>query len=212
MKTKITKIELIKLGDLYPLELSRIEKFGSNSKIFRIEKISENLNDEILQETSITLINSKFINFPVEQTGIDFTVVIVNRPLEGNYFTQRISNKLIVVSIFGLDSLNIHEGITLEMYVNRLLLSFTTIYQYYGELHYSANDLMQTNSTGCLFDFCKYKPQIASFFIEPKLSSAVINALSSKTLPENYINNLQNEIKTLKISNYYFHVLLFPFF
>ena len=63
---------------------------------------------------------------------------------------------------------------------------------------------MQTNSTGCLFDFCKYKPQIASFFIEPKLSSAVINALSSKTLPENYINNLQNEIKTLKISNYYF--------
>ena len=90
MKTKITKIELIKLGDLYPLELSRIEKFGSNSKIFRIEKISENLNDEILQETSITLINSKFINFPVEQTGIDFSVVIVNRPLEGNYFTHSI--------------------------------------------------------------------------------------------------------------------------
>lgn len=199
----MTKIELIRFGDTYPVNFQKIKNFSNKSSIFKIINILENNNPEILNSEILRIYDKDFESLTKLKTDADFTVVIVNRPLEDNFFSRRISNKLIVISIFGIETLNIHEGISLEMYILRFLLAFTTIYNVYNELPISANKLMQKNTSGCLFDMCIYKPQIATFFRNPKLSSAVVNTLTSETLPKNFLNNLKKEIKLLKIENYY---------
>ncbi|MBA7537782.1 hypothetical protein ES705_35381 [subsurface metagenome] len=108
-----------------------------------------------------------------------------------------------MVSIFNIESLNINEGITVEMYLTRFLLAFTTIYHAYNGLKNEAYELMQKNATGCLFDFCQYKPRVAMFFRQPKLSADVVNKLEKKTLPQNYLKSLKKEIGKLKIGIYY---------
>lgn len=197
------KIELIQLGDTYPVDFQKIQNFGDSSSIFAIASISENNNAEILNRETIRLSDNDFDFLTKRQTIADFSVVIVNRPLQGNYFSRPISTKLIVVSIFDIDTLNIHEGISVEMYINRFLLAFSAIFQAYGGLSPQATELMQPNSTGCLFDKSIYKPQIAIFFRRPKLSPAAISLLKSKTLPQHFLEDLQNEIKKLQIGFYY---------
>lgn len=197
------KIELIQLGDIYPVNFQKIQKFGDNSTIFKIATISENNNAEILNREIVRLSDADFNFLVVQQVTTDFSVVIVNRPLQDNYFSRPISEKLIIVSIFDIESLNIHEGISVEMYILRFLLAFSTIFQVYKGFSQQANELMQRNATGCLFDKSIYKPQIAIFFRQPKLSIAVINILKGKTLPLNFLPDLQDDIKKLKISSYY---------
>ena len=199
----MTKIELIQLGDTYPVDFQKIQKFGDSSSIFKVVAISENNNAEILNRETVRLSDNDFSFLTTRQTVADFSVVIVNRPLQGNYFSRPISEKLIVVSIFDIETLNIHEGISVEMYITRFLLAFSTIFQAYSGLSQQATELMQPNATGCLFDKSIYKPQIAIFFRQPKLSPAAINLLNSKTLPQNFLTDLQNDIKKLKIGTYY---------
>ena len=199
----MTKIELIQLGDTYPVDFQKIQKFGYESTIFKIETISENNNSAILNRDTVRLSDVDFNFLTNRQVTSDFSVVLVNRPLEGNYFSRPISEKLIVISIFDIESLNIHEGISVEMYIIRFLLAFSTIYKTYNGLSNQAQELMQSNATGCLFDKSIYKPQIAIFFRQPKLSPSVINTLNGKTLPKNFVADLQIEIKKLKIGTYY---------
>lgn len=199
----MTKIEIIQLGDTYPVDFQKIQNFGDSSSIFSVFAISENNNAEILNRETLRLSDNDFSFLTTSQTGADFSVVIVNRPLEGNYFSRPISEKLIVVSIFNIESLNIHEGISVEMYIIRFLLAFSTIYQAYNGLSRQATELMQINATGCLFDKAIFKPQIAIFFRQPKISPAVINLLHGKTLPKDFLSDLQSEIKKLKIGTYY---------
>lgn len=199
----MTKIELIQLGDTYPVDFQKIQKIGHDSTIFKITGISENNNAEILNRETVRLLDADFNFLTARKVTADFTVVIVNRPLQGNYFSRPISEKLIVVSIFDIESLNIHEGISVEMYIVRFLLAFSTIYKAYNGLSQQATELMQPNATGCLFDMSIYKPQIAIFFRQPKLSPSAINTLNSKTLPQKFLADLQKEIKKLRIGSYY---------
>lgn len=199
----MTKIELLQLGDTYPVDFQKIKKFGDHSSIFKIVEILENNDAEILNRETIRLLDKDFDSFTKRQISADFSVIIVNRPLQDNYFTRPISEELIVVSIFDIESLDIHEGISVEMYLTRFLLAFSTIFQVYNGLSLKATELMQNDTKGCLFDKCIFKPQIAVFFRQPKLSPGVINLLNKKTLPKNFLGNLQNEIKKLKIGTYY---------
>lgn len=199
----MTNIELIQLGDTYPVDFQKIKKFGTSSSIFKIDQISEINNAKILNTELIGLSDIDFNFLTSRKIKSDFSVVIVNRPLQNNYFSRRINEKLVVVTIFDIEALNIHEGISIDMYLVRFLLGFSTIFQAYNGLSEQAKELMQPNATGCLFDKSIYKPQIAAFFRQPKLSPAVITLLSEKTLPKNYLTDLQNEIKKLKIGHYY---------
>ena len=197
------KIVLIQLGDTYPVDYKKIQKFGEGSSVFKIIDILDSPNAQILNENPHQLTDQDFNNLIDINSDHHFSVVIVNRPLEGNYFTRIISDKQIVVSIFEIEKLDIHEGISVEMYIIRFLFAFSTIFQAFKKIPLNECELMQNNATGCLFDKSIFKPQIAIFFRKPKISSAAINVLNSKTLPKNFLNDLQHEIKKLKIGTYY---------
>lgn len=113
-------IQLIPLGDIYPLDIKIIANFGKKSGVFEIETSDFNIhNNQILSQFPTTLLDSSFNDFDHQLNTADFIVVLVNRELENNYFSRLLPGKpIVVVTIFGIESLNIHEGISYEMYAN----------------------------------------------------------------------------------------------
>jgi hypothetical protein len=201
-------IQLIPLGDIYPLDINTIANFGNKSDVFKIETSDFNIhNNQILSQFPTNLLDSSFNDFDYQLNGADFIVVIVNRELENNYFSRLLPGKpIVVVTIFGIESLNIHEGISYEMYVNRLLLAFSTMFKVYGPFsNRLAGNLMQLNTTGCLFDMGIHKPDIAKFFRNPHLSENVKNTLSNNGINNNndYLIKLERVIKKLEIGSFY---------
>lgn len=195
-------IQLIPLGDIYPLDINTIANFGKKSGVFEIETSDFNIhNNQILSQFPTTLLDSSFNDFDYQLNSADFIVVLVNRELENNYFSRLLPGKpIVVVTIFGIESLNIHEGISYEMYVNRLLLAFSTMFKVYGPFsNQLAGNLMQLNTTGCLFDMGIHKPDIAKFFRNPHLSENVKNIIGDKA----YIKKLERASKKLEIGSFY---------
>lgn len=195
-------IQLIPLGDIYSLDIKIIANFGKKSGVFEIETSDFNIhNNQILSQFPTTLLDSSFNDFDHQLNTADFIVVLVNRELENNYFSRLLPGKpIVVVTIFGIESLNIHEGISYEMYVNRLLLAFSTMFKVYGPFsNQLAGNLMQLNTTGCLFDMGIYKPDIAKFFRSPHLSEDVRNIIRDM----DYIKKLERAIKKLEIGSFY---------
>lgn len=195
-------IKLIQLGDIYPVNLIKVQNSGNRSGVFNIININENQNAEILNR-NFRIDDFDFNPFIENNGAQDFSVIIINRPLENDYFTRRISEKLIVISTFNIETLGIHEGISIENYIVRFLLAFSVIFQISNRALPEETNIIQNNSTGCLFDKCIYKPDVAKFFRNPHLSTNALAVLNTQNLPQNFVKNLQKEIKKLKISRYY---------
>lgn len=195
-------IDLILLGDLYPFSSSGLEAIASKSNLFRL-KIREMKMGHILNNHEGAVLSDASLKEITPDPESDFSVIVVNRKLEGNFFSRPISNRVIVITLFGINDLNLHEGITLEKYVARLIYAFITIYRANNNALELTIDPMQRNSTGCLFDQSDYKPAIAKFFRDPKISPAAITVLNNAVLPANFISELSREIKRLRIGLFY---------
>jgi len=80
-------IQLVQLGDIYPLDINKIVSFGKKSDVFEIKPSNFNIhNNQILSRFPTILLDSSFNDFDYQLNGDDFIVVIVNRELEDNYF------------------------------------------------------------------------------------------------------------------------------
>jgi hypothetical protein len=203
----MANIKLVLLGDTYPLDADKLVKLANRFSTFKVVKRPlEIVNPSILNDPQIPMLISTFKenndiqNIPLE--GANFTVLVIARPLEGNFFSIPISEKLIVVSIFDIDNLNLHEGITPEMFLCRFLLGFSTVFQAYGGLTKEGAELFQKNSRGCLFDQCLIKPEVVKFFRNPSLSDEAKTILNRK-VDKNFIDDVKKDIKKLEIGMYY---------
>ncbi len=196
-------IQLIQIGHNDLINLKDFVYSRNNSSVFRFDtKILENLNADFLNKPELTIHNTELETVSISDIT-SFNIGIVNRPLDGNWFSQPINDRFIVVSTFDFDSLEIHEGISIENYLLRFAYAFSIIYSAYNGFRPDSAALMQDNITGCLFDRAIYKKQIATFFNNPHISIAAKNILESKTLDRQLIPNVESEVKGLKISCYY---------
>ena len=196
-------IQIIEFGDIYPLSLYKIQLFGYSTKTFNVIFPELNFeNNSILDNYDLVLMNNDFIDFQYTIVNSGFTVIIVNRPLENGFFSRIIHENLIVISIFGIDSLNIHEGISYEMFINRLLLAYVGMFKVHLKIDRNTLDLMQINSTGCLYDYSIYKPDIAKFFRKPIISSKA-RKIFNESKHKDFIQLLEKAIKKLEIGSFY---------
>jgi hypothetical protein len=193
---KKIQIQIHLLGDTYPLVADKIR-----SNIFDL-KVETTINNEFLNLHPTIILDEDVRNNFIKNKGTDFTVLIVNRQLENNFFTRYIDENLLVMSIFEIEKLYLSDGITIEMYVERYLLAFATMYTVFGKITEEAGVLVQINSTGCLFDGAIYKPDVIKFFREPMLCDNVVKIILDKK-QDAYLKKLTTEIKALKIGRYH---------
>lgn len=196
-------IQLIKIGHNDLLSSENLIKKRNSSSVF---KFNENeliaSNADFLNKSELTIHDNEFSTIKINEKA-DFNIGIINRPLDGNYFSRPINANFIVVSTYDFDTLELHEGISVENYFLRFVYAFSIIYEAYNGLNPEANEIMQDNITGCLFDKAILKKQIATFFRNPHISISAKHILSKKTIDSKIISNVEKEIKKLKISCYY---------
>ena len=196
-------IDILKLGDVNSLNIQEIKNFATQSRIFKINEVVTSPNAEILSQPRQTLLDADLIKIARHTPNVNFTLIVVERPLEGNYFSRRLDEKNIAVTINGLLPLKFHEGISMEKYMLRFILGFSTMCEAYGGLKQEAGEVMQLNPTGCLFDMAIDKTTLQKFFLKPKLSTSAESILEGKTLPDNYLGILKKEIQYLRIGYRY---------
>ena len=193
---KKIKIQIHLLGDTYPLAIDKIR-----SNIFDL-KVETTINNEFLNLHPTIILDDEFRKNFFKNEGADFSVLIVNRQLENNFFTRYIDENLLVMSIFEIEKLYLSDGITIEMYAERYLLAFATMYTVFEKITEEADELVQKNSTGCLFDGAIYKPDVIKFFRNPMLCNNVVNIITEKKQSA-FLVKLLKEIKSLKIGRYH---------
>ncbi len=193
---KKIQIHIHLLGDTYPLAIDKIR-----SHIFDIV-VESTINNQFLNLHPTIILDDHFRQNFSKNKDSDFTVLIVNRQLENNFFTRYIDENLLVMSIFEIEKLYLSDGITIEMYVERYLLAFATMYTVFEKITEEADELVQKNSTGCLFDGAIYKPDVIKFFRKPMLCNNVINIITEKKQSA-FLVKLLKEIKSLKIGRYH---------
>ncbi|OCB77156.1 hypothetical protein B0A79_01965 [Flavobacterium piscis] len=198
----MTNIQIIKIGHNDHLDFSKLKKRFDSSLTFKSTNDIIITSPTFLNEDNLTITDNKLATINIANDA-DFSVGIIDRPLQGNYFTRPIKNNFIVISTFGLEELNLREGITAENYLLRFIYAFTIMFNAYGGLNHQAGEIMQNNITGCLFDKAIYKKQISTFFKNPHISLSAENILNTKAIHAKLISNTKKDIKKLKISWYY---------
>ncbi|MCR4030432.1 MULTISPECIES: hypothetical protein [Flavobacterium] len=198
----MTNIQIIKIGHNDHVDFSKLKKRFDSSSTFKSQNDVIVTSPPFLNQDYLTITDQQLmsINF---NNGSDFSIGIIDRPLQGNFFSRPISENFIVISTFGLEELNLREGITVENYLLRFVYAFTIMFNAYGGFNQQAAEIMQNNISGCLFDRAIYKKQIAIFFKNPHISLSAENILSTKAINAQLIPDTKKDIKKLKISWYY---------
>jgi hypothetical protein len=194
-------IKLVKIGHNSHVDFEELTK--TKSKVFKISnQLIESLNPDFLEKNELTIYDNELNSMEISNNN-DLLVGIIDRPLQGNYFTRRISDNFIVISTHDIEDLKLQEGISVKNFILRFIYAFSIMYSTYKGLKNEAAELMRRNVTGCLFDMAINKRQIAVFFKNSHLCISTKSVLEQKTTEKSVVRNTEVEIKRLKISKYY---------
>lgn len=197
------KIRLLKLGYVPELDLYKLKSLINRSEIISVTEFD---TIDIVNFRGICVDINDLKSIYTESKKVDFTIGVVSKELEGNYFSKPyLDEKLILLSIKDFKYFTQVNKITPEIFAIRFIYGFVSMFKAYRErlpteIEVIKDNLFQTNFQGCLFDLCMDKQDSLAFFNNPKISTSALAVLKSKSLPEGFLKQLQTEIKWLRIS------------
>ena len=197
------KIRLLKLGYVPDLDLNKLKFLINRSKVFCVSEF-DSVENVKFTGSSVNINDLKGIYNKSDKA--DFTIGIVSKELEGNYFSKPyLDEKLILLSIKDFKYFTQVNKITPEKFAVRFIYGFVSMFIAYGnklpaEIEVVKDELIQRDFQGCLFDLCLNKQDSLEFFNNPKISVGALKVLKSKILPEGFLKQLQTEINWLRIS------------
>lgn len=200
------RIKIITLGHL-PMNFSKKKIENWNSEIFEICKPIENYalyanSDGPSWEYSDETLRSKF---PQNYDG-DFLFVIVNVPLEDNWYSRRLEKNRIVFTFHEIKEILNYENIPTENIIYRLLYSFTLIYKSSrNEIPDVQNMLRHAHdeTRGCLFDMNGIKTDVINSCVCPIICSECYEKLRNNRVSAELLQKTQKEIKRIKKELFY---------
>lgn len=199
-------INIIRVGQNLKADTKKLKQLFSNSKLIQVKEVQEINNPPYESPLQVSIDELHFIT---SNPSVDFSVVLIDKPLDNNFFTGIIpEKKLVIISLHNVNYYRTLDGITIEKFIMRFIYGNATLYKAYNNsfppINIVHNDqIMQKNTQGCLFDICYDKLDIIEFFKNPKISTDAEAVLNTKSLPANYLNTLKTEIKKLKPSTFY---------
>ena len=133
----------------------------------------------------------------------DLIIGITDRKLDGDWFTQRITDKSFIISFFGFeDELRMSE-IPLENFILRFIYPFCLIYlNNNNRIPEQEKTLIHPDSQRCIFDFMKYKSDVMVTLIKPKIS-AHSKANFTVACPSGFLENIEKELQKLNVNLFY---------
>lgn len=194
------RVSLVSLGNLkYPINVSQLETWESDLLTIRHGASVGHLpnSDGDNWEYSDNLLRQVLS----ADEDSDFTVGLINVPLEGNFYIRRLTATVAVLSLHEMADIVRYSEFTLEQYVLRNLYELAVLSAANGTL-------IPTNFTtwahdevrGCIFDMNSSKSDIVFSLHQPKLCPACKTRVSSRQVPADFVPTLERELLRIKKS------------
>ncbi|MFA5345897.1 MAG: hypothetical protein WC315_06470 [Candidatus Omnitrophota bacterium] len=199
------KIMLCKLGHFkQPIDFKKIE--GWCSGYFKIVHSDEvrNINVDHFNDDYTYPNVSILSDMGEDEDGIDLKIAIVDQPLEREFYMHRLEARKCVVSIFPVYDILKLANIPIENYIIRCVYEAVVfLYEGNGVVNENVYLIPHHETRGCLFDMNVFIEKIVYSSVTPIICDQCKARLNVLPLPENFVNNIQKELKRLKQPLYY---------
>ena len=200
------KIKLVTIGHL-PLHLNLKLVSAWDSKLFELVGEIDNFalrcdSDGPSWEFSDKLLREQL---PVE-IGANFTLAIVNVPIEDNWYSRRLGNNRIVFTFSQIREFLAGENIPLENAILRVLYAYVLIFRRSGNKipgFDEASSFTHDETRGCLFDMNGVKSDLVESCVNPILCGECEEQLRKKRVSDQTIKIAQKEIRKIRKRLYY---------
>lgn len=197
------KVSLISLGSLkYPVDIAYLE--GWASQLLKVQHGASigHLPNADGSEWDYT---DKQLGALIQaDSDADFTLALINAPLENNYYMRRLGDKVAVLSLFEMAEIVRLSDFTIENYILRNIYELAVLYAANGGLiPVDTHSWMHDNVRGCLFDMNANKPDIIFSMHKPKLCDSCRVHVLSKQVTSGYLTALDQELLKIKKTVYF---------
>lgn len=141
-----------------------------------------------------------------EFNGADFTVALVNIPIEDNWYSRRLGDNKIVFTYHQIKEILSLDNIPLENAVLRVLYSYTLLYRRAGNKIPEIDAVVgftHDETRGCIFDMNGIKSDIVESCNKPIICSACVERLRSERVATQVLNSAKKEIKKIRKHLYF---------
>lgn len=204
------KIKLVTIGYLpQDVDLDKVKNW--KSEIFQLIGNIENFalrtnSDGESWEFSDSLIKDQLPSI----SDVDFTIALVNIPIESNWYSRRVGDNKIVVTFHHIRDILRDSNIPLENVVLRLLYLYALAYREYGNIPSvkEAVDFTHDETRGCIFDMNGIKTDLPASCDKPQICDECQERLRRSGVSNDTIMSAQQEIRRIR-KNFYYRVIAF---
>jgi hypothetical protein len=139
-------------------------------------------------------------------TSADFTLLLVNIPLEGNYYSRRITQNFIVGTFYEIKHHLLFSNIPLHNMVLRALYAYALLFIEAGNRIPAQSEnynFTHHETRGCLYDMTGNKEEVVESCSDPIICAECQERLRSKLVSNDIIHNAQQELKKIGKGLYY---------
>lgn len=197
------KVSLVSLGSLkYPVDIAYLE--GWTSQLFKVQH-GASIGHLPNAEGSEWDYTDKQLGALIQaDSDADFTLALINAPLENNYYMRRLGDKVAVLSLFEMAEIVRFSDFTIENFILRNIYELTVLYAANGKLiPIDAHSWAHDDVRGCLFDMNASKPDIVFSMHKPKLCDGCRTRVLSKQVNSGFLPALDKELSRIKKARYF---------
>lgn len=196
------KVTLIRLGHTQHLvDFNIIRKWKSD--LFTVSGIEciDHLPNSDIEDGYLDVKYSKsklkaLISCPIES---DYAVAIMPYRFEDNFYMHRISDKCVVISLYGIADILKTDSISVEHFIIKQLYEICAIRHLINDL--SSDDVYQfihSDTRGCLFDLNGERSDILYNTEQPILCEECKSVFRKKQIQAETISTLEYELQKIK--------------
>lgn len=199
------KIKIYKIGHFnHSVEITKLKDWSS--KYFIIESSNTVANIDVNHFLDNYVYPNERINQAMgnDEDQIDLKISIIDQPLEGNYYMHRLGDKKAVISIFPVIELLREAKIPIKNYIMRCIYEIVILsYEFEGILQSNIYQVPHHETRSCIFDMNVFIDRVIYSSNKPIICDECKSRLQRKTLPENFIKNIEKELKRIKQPLFY---------
>jgi hypothetical protein len=196
------RISLVSLGNLkYPVRISELETWSSQIINIRHGASIGHLPDSEGHDWEYQ--DKQLLRLLSAETDTEFTLGLINAPLEDNYYLRRLSEKVAVLSLHEMADIVRFSDFTVEQYILRNTYELAVLFAANKKLiPIDYTTWAHDETRGCLFDMNANKSDIVCSLHRPILCPACRTKVSAKQVPANLLLTLDRELQNIQKARY----------
>jgi len=192
------RISLVFLGSLkYPVSIAQLESWPS--KVFKLHHSASVGHLPNSEGPDWEYTDEQLLHVIANDVEADFTMGLINAPLEDNYYIRRLSDRVGVLSLHEMADIARYSNFAVEQYILRNIYEMAVLFSANGKLIPDDYESWAHDETrGCLFDMNANKTDIVFSLHRPVLCPACRTRVSSRQVPAALLPALDAELTRIQ--------------